>query len=709
MPIVGRRREIAEIGERLRASSVVTIAGAGGIGKTRLAVEVAGSPVDDTPDGVWFVDLEPIADPELIPATVAAAIGLELAPEQDSAEALIASLKGQRLLVVFDNCEHIVSHVARLASDIAAACPHVRVLATSREPLGIEPESVFRLDTLDEASSLTLFLAHAQHADPRFELTPQNEPIVRDVCRRLDGIALAIALAAVCLRVMPLGQLRARLDGRFRLLVGESRSALPRHKTMLTLIDWSYDLLADRERSAFRRLGVFSGGFTLETAGSVAAPPGGGPVEFARDFEALADKSMIVTATDDARRYRMLESIRQYALQKLQEAGEEEAARRDHATFFAARSAEAAASFGSGSEDAWLAAYAPDLDNFRAALDWARNHDVELAARIAANLAEYWEYCNLSSEGLRRSEAILAALERPNDPSALPLLIAIAGVALGTHYYRRSLEMGDRARAAAERAGDLEAMAEARRIAGRSRYLLNIDPDRSVGELGEALAFYREHGKPLQTARSLRDFASALAQRDPDEGRRLLLEALALAKSLDWPRLTVHIEINVAEREFRSGHVPNAAERARHVIQLLRGRRSSLQLGHALTNLASYLAIGGDLDDAAAAAREAVLIGRGHDTPNYVAISLQSLAVVLAERGDAPTAARLLGYVTAFYTRYSMTPEPTEAIVQKRLTELLHDRLDDEALHEGIVAGAALSEDDACALALEQTGEPAKL
>jgi predicted ATPase len=428
MPIIGRDREVADVSSLLREVQVVTLAGAGGIGKTRLAVEVAKRLNGDS-DAVWFVDLGPLADPQLVTATVGSAVGVELSSSLDPADALVAALKARHVTLVMDNCEHLVDEVAGLIETIVEHCPNVRVLATSREPLGLDAEAVYRLGTLDDASSMELFSAHAYQVEPQFSPTGRNLPVLRDICKRLDGIALAIQLAAACVRVMPLGQLRARLDGKFRLLIAGSRTVmLPRHQTMQALIDWSYELLSEQERTIFRRLGVLNGGFTAHAAASIAASQDVDRDAIAAGLRRLVEKSMVVL--DDTQRYSMLGSIRQYALEHLQDAGEELRARRAHVAFFAARAAEAEAAFGTGSEEEWLATYVPDLDNFRSALEWARGNDAELAARIAASLADFWEFNNLAGEGLRRSEAILASLRHPNEPSALPLLLATARLAL---------------------------------------------------------------------------------------------------------------------------------------------------------------------------------------------------------------------------------------------------------------------------------------
>jgi predicted ATPase len=698
LPIIGRDREIAGVAGLLRGSQIVTIVGAGGIGKTRLAVEVVSGAEENREDLVWFVDLAPIGDPQLVPTAIAAAMGLELAPAGDICAALVAALKAERGLLLLDNCEHVIRSVATVVAALARDCPGIRVLATSREPLNVAGETIYRLETLDEASAIALFVARARSADPAFSPEGRNATLVREICRQLDGIALALELAAANVRVMPLGQLRARLGGRFRLVTRHRATALARHETIEALIDWSYDLLSPLQQTVFARLSVFAGAFFSEAAAAVADEPGDVSIVLGE----LAEKSMLVSNREYPPRYRMLESIRQYALEHLRRRDEERARRSAHAEFFLQRSADAAATFGTGTEEAWLGRYAPDLDNLRAALDWAIVNDIGLAAKIAANLAEYWEYVNLAAEGMRRSEAIFAALHDENAPQALPVLLTVAKTALAARVYRRSLEAGERALALAERGGLDGAAAEARRLAGRSRYLLGIEADRGLSDLRKALDVIRREGNAFATARAMRDYASALAPTDAEAGRRLLLEALELARTLDWPRLTIHIEINVAEREFRSGDAERAVERARDVVDRLRKRRSPVQLGHALTNLATYLAVAGQGDAALESGREAASIGDAHDMDDYVALTVQAAALVRADRGHPVTAARLLGFVDAYYDRYSSKRELTEEILQRKLLERLRQQVPDRAtLERENALGRELTRAAAIALAFE--------
>ena len=699
--LVGRAHELAAVATRLEGARLVTIVGAGGIGKTRLAVEVAAAR-NVAGEDVRFVDLATVADPELVPTAIAAAMGLELSAGPDLLASLVAALRAEHGLIVLDNCEHVLEGASAAAGSIARETP-VRVLATSREPLGVEGEAAYRLDTLDDETSAALFIAHAAGVDRAFSADGRNALLVREICKRLDGIPLAIELVSACVRVMSLGQLRSRLDGRFRLVAKHRATPLARHETLEALIDWSYDLLTPRQRSVFSRLGVFNGNFSRDAALAVASGTDATHDEILTDLAELADKSMLTLESDAPPRYRMLESIRHYALMHLQEAGEERERRAAHFAHFAHVARDAAASFGTGSEHAWLERYAPDLDNFRAALDWSIANDADAAAELAAGLADLWEHANLSAEGLRRSEAILAALHDPSGQSALPACLAIGKTALPSRIYRRSLECGDRALQLAERFVNDGAAAQARRIAGRSRYLLAVEQQLGLSQLRNSLEYYREHGTPYSIARALRDYGSALAATEPELGRRLLIQALELARSIDWPRLTTHIEINVAEREFRSGNVAAAIARANDVIARVRQRRSPLQLAHALTNLCSYLSVTQAYDAALEAAREAVAIARAHESENFEIVPLQAVALVLAEQGHATSAARVLGFVDAFYGRYGMTREPTEEIVDKRLKAKLRTLLEPAALERELEMGRELRNDAATELAFSHS------
>jgi predicted ATPase/class 3 adenylate cyclase len=699
-PIIGRDRDVVAVETMLRSSQLVSIVAMGGIGKTRVALQVGADLLDAEGDGVWFVDLAPLSEPSLVASSIANVIGLVLPPNQDAATALAATLRPLNMLVVLDNCEHLIDAAARLAEMLVRSCPRLTILATSREPLAVSGELVYRLEALEEASAKTLFLARAQQADQRFTLAPGDEDLVAEICRRLDRIALAIELAAARVHLMSLKALLKQLNDRFRLLRSNNRTALPRQQTLRALIDWSYDLLSEEERAVFRRLGVFAGGFSTDAAGRVCGNDRLDAQDVLVTLLGLVDKSVVARVIGEEQRYRMLESIREYAVERLREAGEDHGFRRAHAAYYAALSVEVHESYGRDAQETWLARYEPDLDNFRSAFEWAVCNDVALAAVMGGNLPEFWHYSNLVAEGLRRTEAALEALgPHADERDSLPLLIAIGSLADGTHSFRRSLEIGERALEIAARAGDELAVARARRITGWSRYVLGEDPERGRDELQLAADFFRAQDNPLRTSSALAACAHVLG---PADGLGLLEEAATLVHAARWPRLSSVIDINLAEWEFADGDPARAADRVRAMIGTLRGRRAPLDLAGALRNFASYLSVMGEYDEALAAAREAADIALTHEDISGVAIAVQSRAIALADREDARSAARILGYVNEAYNRHGSKRERTEELVQARLLCLLHARLDDTTLESEVSAGRKLSEFEVCTLAFDE-------
>src|SRR5579872_275743 len=414
----GREKDLEELKTQIEEHRLVTLFGAGGVGKTRLAVQAAAEVLDRYPDGVWIADLAPITDPELVPSVVARAVGMNQSQGQQTAEILPQWLRGKSLLLILDSCEHVLESVATLADAIHHRCPTVRMLATSRQALDLSGEKVSRVSSLGvprkggtlsaadamQFGSVALFVDRATLVNQSFQLTDENAAIVVEICQRLDGIPLAIELAAARVKVLGISNLAQRLNERFKLLTGGSRAALPRQKTLAALIDWSYDLLSPQERALFNRLAIFAGPFSIEAAAAVCS---GGQVDESDVLDlvaSLADKSLIVveTANGDAC-YRLLESTRQYALEKINASGEREDLTRRHADYFRNIAKTAAASFGTLSLSQWLERVEPDLENFRAALEWSlgSSSDAALGGAIAAALEMFWWHGGAEAEGRR--------------------------------------------------------------------------------------------------------------------------------------------------------------------------------------------------------------------------------------------------------------------------------------------------------------------
>jgi non-specific serine/threonine protein kinase len=421
-----RQVEIADVRRALAASRLVTLTGAGGIGKTRLALRVAAGLLEDEADAVWLVELAALSDPALVPQAIAQAVGLRDVPGQPLLATLTAGLGIGRTLLLLDNCEHLIEACALVATHLLRTCSDLRVLATSREPLGAAGERTCRVPSLGlpppgettdreglaRSAAVQLFVARAQATRPDFVLTVEHAPSVAEVCRQLDGIPLAIELAAARMRVLAPGELAARLDDRLRLLAGGDRGGPSRHRTLRAAIDWSYDLLTEPERRCFEQLSVFAGGFSLEAAEAVSADGETEAVPVLDLLARLVDRSLVVAEPPDGTeptRYRLLETLRLYAAERLAMRGGTEAARASHAAWVTARAEQAVAAYHGPDQGRWLRWAERECDNARAALAWAlARGEADVAVRLAAALSWPWLVHQRWSEGLDWARRVLA-------------------------------------------------------------------------------------------------------------------------------------------------------------------------------------------------------------------------------------------------------------------------------------------------------------
>jgi predicted ATPase/DNA-binding CsgD family transcriptional regulator len=446
---VGRAGELAAVERLIRSERLVTLTGAGGAGKTRLAAQAAAELADRWPDGVWWVDLGPVTDPALVAELTASTIGVMVEPVGGPRRALSLQLRDRRVLVCLDNCEHLLEASAQLVETMLRTCTEVWVLATSREPLGVAGEVVWRVPSLQEEEAVALFIDRASRVRPWFTLDATNEAAVRTLCRRLDGIPLALELAAAWLRTLTPAQIAAGLDDRFALLVRGSRSAARRQQTLAASMDWSHDLLDEADRVVFRRLGAFKGGFTLDAARAVCADGPGGAVAESDVLAALGrlvDKSLVVVEEwESEARYRLLETIRQYAVDKLVTAGERDAASDRHLDHFLALGEVTEPELEGPGQDATLDRVEAEHDNFRAALDWGLAlPDPDRGRRLAASLVWLWYKHGHGDEGL---DFIQRAIDRaPGDRSTVQarLLVGAAALAQVCGQFPRIVEYAQR-------------------------------------------------------------------------------------------------------------------------------------------------------------------------------------------------------------------------------------------------------------------------
>lgn len=716
---VGRAAELAELQSLVSGGSrLVTITGPGGIGKSRLALQVAAEALDGAGDGVWLVELAPVADPELVARTVAAVLRVREEPGRPVLDTLVEAVGDRCLLVVLDNAEHVLGAAAKLADAMMRSCLRACLLVTSREPLGISGEHIFRLPPLAvppadlavparlaDFDSVQLFAEHASMHRQGFAVDESNAAAVASVCVRLDGIPLALELAAARLGSLSVSEISSRLDQRFRLLTGGSRTALPRHQTLRSLIDWSYDLLNPEERMALDRLSVFAGGWALEAAEAVTSRGGSGEWQVLDHLAALVDKSLVqAEEVRGSTRYRLLETVRHYAAEHLalrpaSEVDETRAAHRDHYLDLV----EITDTHLRGPEETvWLDRLEVEFDNIRAALAFsvADPGSAEPGLRLAARLR--W-FCSMRGHGGEVLETLDLLLERPD----ARLLTQPRAQALTASCHLR------------ERFGDDSAIPS---MAGEALRIARDLADNAIAAdaLSQLCWFSFEHG----------DLPAALAQID---------EAVALARAAGDPRLLAHILGRRAVFEGQVGDLDAAFADQEEALALSRAAGDNYRIAATLANLGIDQLAAGELGAARAHLQEANEIAdksgyqnlsaglrlnlgfgdlldgdpgsaRRHfldslDTARltgvkpYVHAALLGLALAACGDGDPTVAATLHGVAGEHYEQARRAFEALETRLRDRDHAHLRATLGDAAFETAYRHGRTLSQADAVALA----------
>jgi predicted ATPase/DNA-binding winged helix-turn-helix (wHTH) protein len=712
--LIGRDNEIARCLGLMAQSRLVTITGTGGVGKTRMALALGAAAAERYADGVWLVELATLATPELVPETIAALFGLNVPAGRTAIQVVANYLRQKGVLLILDNCEHIVAEAARVAETILESCALVAILATSREPLKLLHEQTYRLPSLglpDRGDRVTaeqalghaairLFAARAGLAVHGFTVTDDIAPVVASICRRLDGIPLAIELAAARLRVLNPRELLDRLDRRFDLLTDGSRTVLPRHQTLTALIDWSWDHLTEDERLLFTRLGSFGSSFTIESAEAVA---GAAPLTAAAILDlltGLVDKSLVtVDAGGAVTRYRMLEMTRAYAADRLATA-EAAACHRRLAIHLASALEQGAADYQRVPTREWIDRWAPELDNLRAALDWAFGPGAEpaLGVRLVAHAVDLWYETFLFPE-LRRAVERAKAAFTPDTPPLLAGQVLIGRVlgALGTAI-RSAAEDGRRALELARAAGDPILLGRALAVLGANLFDPSA-PEQSEAYSLEALALLRPLGPTKALAFAHTAHGISLQFSGTGDPRPDYLEAAELGRLLgDTRRVNIAAQ-NLAEYVFELGDIPAAVAAAREALDAASLLGMRVQSAFCELNLGAYLLVAGKTADGASHARIALTAfeSMGIGTPS--AIALQNLALALAQSGDLRNAARLLGAAEAVFARAGYAREPTERVTYTLICAALDAGLDAAQRARLLADGATLDLERASALA----------
>jgi predicted ATPase/class 3 adenylate cyclase len=609
---IGRKQELAAVGDALARARLVTLTGAGGAGKTRLALQVAADQIEHHPDGVWLVDLAGLADPGLVTQAVLSALRVPELPGRPALEVLTGYLASRDVLVVLDNCEHVIGSAAEVVEALLRAAPKARFIATSREPLNVPGEVSWRVPSLslseggsaapgeDGSEAVALFVERARSADPSFALTPEREAVVATITRRLDGLPLAIELAAARVRALSVDEIAARLHDRFRLLTGGARTALPRQRTLEAAVAWSYDLLEENERRLFARLSIFAGSFDLDAVEAVCSAD---PIQREQILDLLTrlvDKSLVsVVHTGDATRYRLLETLRDYARNRLAASGDAQGVQDAHTRWAVAFAESAGGQLQGPDQASRLQEIAASRDDLRAAL--ARTLEVgdpESGLRIMVGLTTLWQVT-----GMREARSWLEQLLEREDavaPGLYGLALSLYGVVLAIHGLReRSADVQERALVLLRAAGDARGVAWATHYLGIERW--GSTRPEEIKELTlKALAAFEQLGEPIGILRCLWWLILwELEFGDRDEALRHGARLEQMASRMPGPIGRAHAAEAAGLLARVQGDLDEAGERLREAVGLHVMIRNIICLSHCLEHVALWTLDRGDPQEAA--------------------------------------------------------------------------------------------------------------
>jgi predicted ATPase/DNA-binding SARP family transcriptional activator/DNA-binding CsgD family transcriptional regulator len=729
---VGRESEVLEVKRALAMTRLLTLTGPGGSGKTRLALEAAADLIGAYQDGVWLVDLSPLSEPGLLVQEVAGVLGMQERPGEPLLDKLVDALRSRQTLLVLDNCEHLVDAVARLVEDLLRSCPDLRVLATSREALGVtgevnlpvlplslpDPGRLMTVEELEVSGSARLFVERARHRPSAFALTPENAGAVAEICRQLEGIPLAIELAAARVGVLAVEQISERLSDSLALLTGGGRTLTSRQRTLRGSLDWSYTLLDDPERKLFGRLAVFAGGWSLEAAQASCSEDGIGRDDVHGLLGSLVDKSLVmvgVTATS-VPRYKMLEPIRQYARLKLEESGKAQGARDKHAAFFLAMAEEAEPELSGPQQDLWVGRLDTEHDNLRAALSWAlQRGEGENGLRFGAALWRFWHNRGYLSEGTRWMERLLA----DGGPEAAPARVrALEG--MGWHsQFQGDLDRADATYgemlAVSRELGDRENVATALNSLG----ILAVtrgDNERASTLLEENLSVLQElKEEGIATTRkrffvcNLLGILAINEERDYAKGITLWEESLALVREAGDTYHVGTVLCNLGYATLQQGDYERSAvfsEESMEVARKLRNAGGEI-IPETLVNLGLASLGQGDRERAGASFQEALSMSQNTGRKATVINALEAMASLAGASEEDTRAAILWGAAESARQDTGIVLPPGEWAFHEPYLAAARSRLGETAWEAAAAEGRAMSLDLAAEYALsKEESEP---
>jgi non-specific serine/threonine protein kinase len=678
---IGREQEIADLEALVASTRLLTLSGAGGCGKTRLALELAARVRDRFPDGVWVVDLASLTDPLLVAQATAAVLEIRDAPNRPILDALADCLRNREMLLVLDNCEHLIAGCAQLAETLLRAAPRARMLATSREGLGLTGETLWRVPSLSlpdgsapasagalhQYDAVRLFLERAAASDPAFTITRSNAALIAEVCVRLDGIPLAIELAAARVKVLSIQEIQARLNDRFRLLTGGSRTAVARQRTLEATVDWSFGLLSNAERRLLRRLSVFGGGWTMEAAEEVTPDDDAERADVLESLSRLVDKSLVNVETggDGSRRYHFLETVRQYARERLIESGEAERLRDRHLAFFHDLAQRAEPELMQGEQVAWLNRLERERDNLRLASDWglAAPGRGERSLEMAAAMGWFWVKRGYLREGQDRLERALVA----------------AGVPPASLRARALMRLG-------------------------SLTFFQGDFDRTRTLLDESTTLARSIGDRSVVAFALGILALAELERgDVAACVRIADEAQEAARGSATPWVGALSLSGLAYAAMHAGDLERAGQLHEEVLEMTRGNGEKWGIGIVLFDLAVLRVLQGRYDEARALSLEGIALNREFEDRRGIAWCLGVLSAADAAAGQMLRAARLRGAMDGLLDSVGAPAQPSFNIwIGDRLFDTMRGALGESGLNAALAEGRAMSLTQAIEFGLEE-------
>ncbi len=668
---IGREREVTEVRQLLSARYLLTLTGAGGAGKTRLALQVAAELLEEYADGVWVVELAALSDPALVPQMVASVFSVCEEPGRKLTETLLDHLRGGSFLLVLDNCEHLLPACAELASTLLRGCPTLRMMATSREALGIEGETAWRVPSLSlpdlqrlppvehmqHYEAVRLFIERARASVPSFAMTNQTARTVAQVCVRLDGIPLAIELAAARVRVLGVEQIAERLDDRFQILTGGSRMAIPRHKTLRAAMDWSYDLLSDAQRALLRRLSVFAGGFTLEAVESICSGKGIDTQDVLDLLTSLVDKSLVTAeAQERVARYEQLETVRRYAGERLLESNETGLIYKLHRDWFLALAERAEPELRGRNQAVWLNRLDVEYNNLRVALNWSKTETdaSDAGLRLASALWLFWDMHAYYTEGREWLEGMLS--RRGGTPVRRAKGLNGAGVlAYRQGDYERVSALCTEALAICEEHGDKWGRALS------LHYLAHVgqsqgDHAHAEEMMENSVALYRDLGDKWGLALSTNCLGDvARSQRNYEKAAALLEESLALSRQLGDKWITALSLHNLGHVMQHQGNSRQATVLFRESLNLTR------ELGFKMVTIMSLAGLAGATASDVQPERAAKLLGAADALITAIGVRLEPADRPDFDRNVAEVRARLSqeAFASAWAKGQAMTLEQT--------------------------------------------------